>query len=352
MTLSMKITGFVATLVILIIIPVYFLQESGNQAAIQQAYIDRSVENATDLYAENCVVCHGASGEGISTIPALDTEALRTMPEETLYKIISRGVDGTQMAAWDLEEGGILTRAQIQELTTLILNPSWKQVELRVADLGLTPPTPAEMEVTNEMVSALQTLEGSEDLILGLTVYAENCAACHAANGEGTSIAPALNTEEVRQKALDDLIAIVQNGVSGTLMASWKDILTPEKIDASLTFILRWPEIENSGVEFPEIEVPVFESTPEMIAAGDRLFHIACKSCHGTDAYGTPMAPSLNNPTFLGETPDAAIYQIIAGGVPDTLMPAWGARLSEQDLNSLVAFIRSLEENTQPILQP
>jgi mono/diheme cytochrome c family protein len=64
------------------------------------------------------------------------------------------------------------------------------------------------------------------------------------------------------------------------------------------------------------------------------------------------MAPSLNNPTFLGETPDAAIYQIIAGGVPDTLMPAWGARLSEQNLNSLVAFIRNLEENTNPILQP
>ena len=128
--------------------------------------------------------------------------------------------------------------------------------------------------------------------------------------------------------------------------------LTPEEIDASIAFLVHWTEIENSGVEFPEIEMPVFESTPEMIAAGDRLFHIACKSCHGVDAYGTPMAPALNTPTFLGETPDAAIYQIIAGGVPDTLMPAWGARLSEQDLNSLVAFLRSLEGNTQPILQP
>ena len=96
----------------------------------------------------------------------------------------------------------------------------------------------------------------------------------------------------------------------------------------------------------------MFESTPEMIAAGDRLFHIACKACHGVDAYGTPMAPSLNNPTFLSETPDAAIFQIIAGGVSDTLMPAWGARLTEQEINTLVAYLRSLEGNPQPILQP
>ena len=73
---------------------------------------------------------------------------------------------------------------------------------------------------------------------------------------------------------------------------------------------------------------------------------------HGVDAYGTPMAPSLNNPTFLSETPDAAIFQIIAGGVSDTLMPAWGARLTEQEINTLVAYLRSLEGNPQPILQP
>ena len=90
----------------------------------------------------------------------------------------------------------------------------------------------------------------------------------------------------------------------------------------------------------------------ELIAEGKRLFNIACKSCHGVDGYGTPMAPALNNQIFLSETPDAAIYQIIAGGVPDTLMPAWGSRLNDQSLQALVAFLRSQEETAPPILPP
>ena len=50
--------------------------------------------------------------------------------------------------------------------------------------------------------------------------------------------------------------------------------------------------------------------------------------------------------------PDAAIYQIIAGGVPDTLMPAWGSRLTDRDIQSLVAFLRSMEPTAPAIVQP
>ena len=64
------------------------------------------------------------------------------------------------------------------------------------------------------------------------------------------------------------------------------------------------------------------------------------------------MAPALNNQLFLSETPDAAIYQIIAGGVPDTLMPAWGSRLNDTEIQSIVAFLRSLEDTAPSIVPP
>ncbi len=54
----------------------------------------------------------------------------------------------------------------------------------------------------------------------------------------------------------------------------------------------------------------------------------------------------------LEQTPDAAIYQIIAGGVSGTLMPAWGNRLSDYDLQSLVAYLRSNAATAPSILPP
>ena len=135
-------------------------------------------------------------------------------------------------------------------------------------------------------------------------------------------------------------------------MAGWTGLLDPAQIDAVMELLYRWPDLVQVGIEFPEVEVMSLPNSPELIAAGGRLFNIACKSCHGVDGFGTPMAPALNNQIFLSETPDAAIYQIIAGGIPETLMPAWGSRLSDHDLQSIVAFLRSMEPSAPAILPP
>jgi cbb3-type cytochrome c oxidase subunit III len=274
------------------------------------------------------------------------------MSETDLMKVLSRGRDSTLMAAWAAEEGGIFTNSQISDFVTLIKNVNWEYVERRVAELGLTPPEMIEMEVSNEMLASVGALPGGENLTEGLLVYAENCAACHGANGAGTVIAPAIDTADLRATSREEIVNLVNTGVPGTLMASWQNLLYPEQINAVVDLIYRWPELLQAGIEFPEVEVMSIPSSPEMIADGRYLFNIACKSCHGVDGYGSPMAPALNNQLFLSETPDAAIYQIIAGGVPQTLMPAWGSRLNDYDIQSLVAFLRSMETTAPAILPP
>lgn len=352
MTTPMKITGLLATLIILLVIPVYSMIEPSQQENLLNDFYAAAVVTSTDIYAENCAVCHGADGQGIGDTPALNSEGIRTMPESELIKVISRGRDNTLMAAWAVEEGGILSASQISDMVVFIQQANWEYVNARVAELGLTPPEVTEMEVSEEMLTSLTALEGGESLSLGLTTYAENCAACHGSNGAGTMIAPALDSADLRATPRDEILATVNNGVNGTLMASWQNILAPEEIAATVDLLLRWDELLNSGVEFPEAEMLTIASSPEMIADGYDLFHIACKSCHGVDGYGTRMAPALNNEIFLSETPDAAIYQIIAGGVSGTLMPAWGSRLSDYDLQSLVAYLRSLEETAPAIVPP
>jgi len=352
MTPSMKTMGILATFVILTIVPIYSWIEPSNQKRLLSDFYTNAVLASTDHYAENCAVCHGAAGEGIGDTPPLNTDAVRMMSESDLTKVISRGRTNTLMAAWAVEEGGIFSNSQIDDFTTFMQQANWEYVETRVAELGLTPPTVIEMEVSDEMLSTLASLVGGEALTEGLYVYADNCAACHGANGAGTVIAPAIDSAELRATPKEEIVQLVNTGVSGTLMASWQNILSPEEINAAVDLIYRWPDLLAAGIDFPEVEVMSIPSSPELIADGQQLFNIACKSCHGVDGYGSPMAPAVSNQLFLAETPDAAIYQIIAGGVPGTLMPAWGSRLDDYKLQSLVAFLRSMEPSAPPILPP
>jgi mono/diheme cytochrome c family protein len=263
--------------------------------------------------------------------------------------VVPFGPDPETAAA---EEGGLFSNPQIADFVTFVQEVNWAYVETRVAELGLTPPEVIEMEVSEEMLTNLTELPDGEILSDGLVVYAESCTACHGANGAGTVIAPAIDAAELRDTPEDELTQVVRQGVPGTLMAGWENTLSSEQIQAVTAVIYRWPEIIQAGVDFPEAEVMSIPTSPEFIAAGSRLFNIACKSCHRVDGYGSPMAPALNNQIFLSETPDAAIYQIIAGGVPETLMPAWGSRLTDQDIQSLVAFLRSLEPSAPAIVPP
>lgn len=349
MTPLMKWTGVVATLFLVAIIPFYAIVEPVRQQRVEDEFTARAVTEATDVYAENCAVCHGGAGEGIGEMPALDSEALRTMTETDLSRVIARGRDNTVMAAWAVDEGGILTSAQVTDMVTFIQSADWVTVEQRVADLGLTPPEPVQLELTEDILTTVASLAEGETMVEGLTLYAENCAACHGGQGEGTTLAPAIDSAELRATDPLEIARVIEYGSPGTLMAGWSNALDAAQIDSLVTLINRWPELQQAGVEFPEVPVATLEITPEMIADGQALFNVACKSCHGLDGYGTPMAPALNNQTFLSETPDAAIYQIIANGVPETMMPAWGGRLDEARINSLVAFLRSLEETAPPV---
>ena len=352
MTKTLKWTGIFATFAILIILPLYTIRELSQQEQLLEDYFTAAVLTSTNLYAENCTVCHGAAGEGIGDTPPLSSEAVRNMSVSDLNKVIARGRDGTQMAGWALDEGGIFSNPQVDDFVTFIQQVNWEYVEVRVTELGLTPPEVIQMEVSDEMLENLAGLPNGEILSAGLIVYAENCAACHGSNGAGSMIAPAIDTAELRITPREDVIQTVTDGVPGTLMASWQNQLAPDQLGSVVDLIYSWPEIVQAGVEFPEVENLTFQSSPEMIIAGDGLFNIACKSCHGIDGFGTPMAPALNNQIFLSDYPDAAIYQIIAGGVSGTLMPAWGSRLNDQEIQSLVAYMRSWEVSAPAILPP
>jgi len=71
----------------------------------------------------------------------------------------------------------------------------------------------------------------------GESVYAEQCATCHQADGQGLAPAfPALAGSDVATGPLEDHIRVVLDGREGTAMQAFGELLTPTDIAAALTY--------------------------------------------------------------------------------------------------------------------
>jgi mono/diheme cytochrome c family protein len=343
------LAGMLATVLIATGLLVYTFQEPERLVTAQAAQVQSDLDSAMSLYAENCAVCHGLSGEGLGAAPPLNSAALRDSDPASLAKIIARGLYATSMPAWSKEDGGPLSDYQINQLVTLILAGDWQQTQDRVVNMGLAPQVPFNTEPDPQIVAGLAALPDGEPLALGVQLYAENCVACHGPDGTGTALAPALNDPDVRAQETADLQRVLSLGSSGTLMAGWQKSLLPEEMDALLALIKRWDEVPSGAIPAPETPVAV---TAESLALGQDLYSSSCSRCHGPDGQGTQRAPALNVKSFLEETPDLAIQQIITLGVPGTAMPAWGDRLTDAEIQAVVGFVRSWEPDAPEVAEP
>lgn len=353
MSRSMTKLALLGTLLIAAALGLAVLREPARQIAAAERIRAAAISEGVELYAQNCVACHGAAGEGLAAYPPLNSAGVQGMEADDLFRTIERGRYNTAMAAYGADEGGIFTDMQITSLVTLIQAGPWDAVAARVDELGLMPPSLVAAEVPPETLALAAELPSGESLASGLTLYAAHCAACHGANGEGSAIAPALNTPDLRARLTDaDLTRIINQGVPGTLMAAWDRALDDQQTADLVTLLRRWDELTAAGVELPVIQAAPVDLSPEAVAAGQRLYALLCVQCHGAQAFGTPLGPALNNQTFLSQTPDSAIQQIIALGVAGTKMPAWRGYLSEADIAALTAYLRSLEPTASAVAAP
>lgn len=343
------LVGLIATQLIVFGLAFYIFNEPQRVSEAQTEMLFTQLDSGMTLYAENCAVCHGLSGEGIGATPSLNNPGLAAMPYEDIFKVIERGRFGTAMPAWSKEDGGPLSDYQISELVALVQSGDWNATGDRVVNLGLAPLIPFTTEPDSALLEAVGLLPDGATLQAAITTYAGSCVSCHGADGLGTSIAPALNDPTVREKTVDDLTRTVTFGSAGTLMAGWSNQLTPEQIAGMVSLIQRWDEVPTGAIPAPDVPIA---TTAESIALGAELYAANCARCHGPEGQGTPRAPALNVKSFLTETNDQAIELIVTGGVPGTAMPAWGDRMSAANIQAIVGFIRQWEPTAPEVAVP
>jgi mono/diheme cytochrome c family protein len=121
------------------------------------------------------------------------------------------------------------------------------------------------------------------------------------------------------------------------------------------SFIGLWPEDELKATylylkslkpvrnKVPPVELRKEITEARGVARGDALFKTYCQSCHGEAGAGAP--PTKLVLADLAQTIDnAALKKFIRDGQINLRMPSFGKTLSEDQLDDVVAYIRTLKK--------
>lgn len=185
----------------------------------------------------------------------------------------------------------------------------------------------------------------AQDVTDFATLYGENCAACHGADGKNGPARPLNSALYLAIIPRDVLQKTIENGRPGTAMPAWARSrggpLTEKQIVALVNGIEQhWAK----SASFRHTTLPSYSGMSNGDPKkGKKLFARDCFMCHG------PKAPigSVTDPAFLQLVSDQVLRTSIIQGRPDLGMPDYrtlnaGRPLSDQDISDLVAYLASL----------
>ena len=189
----------------------------------------------------------------------------------------------------------------------------------------------------------------------GKALYAQHCAVCHGADGDGGVGVP-LNLPDFLAVASDKYLEItIREGRPGRVMPAFPR-LTDADIDALVAHLRTLADV-------PAPDYPLTALAGDA-SRGGTLFAQYCASCHGESGQGgtgtgvtfsrprnAPVtAPALNNPGFQHAASDAMLKATLLRGREGTPMPSLTSLgLTESDADDLVAWLRTLNAPEQPV---
>jgi len=187
-----------------------------------------------------------------------------------------------------------------------------------------------------------------KDILEFGTLYAENCAGCHGADGRGGAAIALANPVYL---AIADDVAIrkaIAGGVKGTAMPAFAEnaggMLTDAQIDVITKEIRsRW---SRQGVLDTATAPSYAPKSAGDVHRGEIAYKTFCESCHGTGGGGGGKASAITNDSFLALVSDQGLRTIVIAGRPELGAPDWRGNLpekamSDQEVTDVVAWLAS-----------
>jgi len=179
-------------------------------------------------------------------------------------------------------------------------------------------------------------------------LYAQNCAACHGADGRGgasIALANPVYLAIVDENAVHNVVA---NGVRGTSMPAFAQsaggLLTDEQINVITSGMFsRWGR---KGILDGTNPPSYAAKTTGDALHGEIVFGTYCASCHGSEGHGGSKGSAISNDSFLVLVSDQGLRTIVIVGRPELGAPDWrgnvpGKPMTDQEITDAVAWLAS-----------
>ena len=184
----------------------------------------------------------------------------------------------------------------------------------------------------------------------GRALFNQHCSACHGNEGRGGVGVPLSLPAFINSVSDEYLKRTIRHGRPGRIMPAFTR-LSDAQVNAIVAYARSWTA--SPAIEFNP--APIVGNSEN----GKVLFGQRCAQCHGEDGKGGKgtgvtfsrerdlpiIAPALNNPGFLASASDTMIKNTVMHGREGTPMVSMlQAGLKEQEINDLVSYIRSFQD--------
>ncbi|MFV0246022.1 MAG: cytochrome-c oxidase, cbb3-type subunit III [Qingshengfaniella sp.] len=169
-------------------------------------------------------------------------------------------------------------------------------------------------------------------------LFADNCAACHGAEGRGGPGYPVLSDGYWLWGGTPDQIAeTIRVGINA------------EDLDTRIAEMAAYDWMSfDERTALAHYVAGLKDGTADQGSPAATVFAENCASCHGDGGVGglEVGAPSLTDGSVIFGQDEATVMDILRHG-RRSVMPAWAGRLSDADINLLTVYVAGLDQGAE-----
>ncbi|NNJ92337.1 MAG: c-type cytochrome, partial [Gammaproteobacteria bacterium] len=182
----------------------------------------------------------------------------------------------------------------------------------------------------------------------GEKLYQQYCESCHQTHGEG-GIGLPLSSIKMAHVSNNYLENSIRLGRPGRIMPAYPG-MSDAQVQAIIRYIRSWSD--------QPAKIFSSETIAGDLANGEQHYKKRCAKCHANDGSGEGdgtgvtksrkrkfliMPAAINNSGYLESVTDQEIREIIIADRDDSKMPTMQGKLTDQEINDVVAYVRSLK---------